>query len=36
MKNILVKFPGKSGKAIAITGHFDTKYFPGPQIRRGG
>ena len=29
MKNILVKFPGKSGKAIAITGHFDTKYFPG-------
>src|SRR5579863_2090569 len=29
MKNILVKFPGKSGRAIAITGHFDTKYFPG-------
>ena len=29
MKNILVKFPGKSGKAIAITGHFDTKFFPG-------
>ena len=29
MKNILVKFPGKSGKAIAITGHFDTKLFPG-------
>src|ERR1700692_4518767 len=23
MKNILVKFPGKSGKAIVITGHFD-------------
>jgi glutaminyl-peptide cyclotransferase len=29
MKNIIAKFPGKSGKAIAITGHFDTKYFPG-------
>jgi glutaminyl-peptide cyclotransferase len=32
MKNILVKFPGKSGKAIAITGHFDTKYFPGRKF----
>ena len=29
MTNIIVKFPGTSGKAIAITGHFDTKYFPG-------
>jgi glutaminyl-peptide cyclotransferase len=29
MKNILVKFPGRSGKAIAITGHYDTKPFPG-------
>jgi glutaminyl-peptide cyclotransferase len=29
MKNIIVKFPGKSGKAIAITGHYDTKPFPG-------
>ena len=29
MKNIIAKFPGKSGRAIAITGHFDTKYFPG-------
>ncbi|MBV8845351.1 MAG: M28 family peptidase [Bryobacterales bacterium] len=29
MKNIIVKFPGSSGRAIAITGHFDTKYFPG-------
>jgi glutaminyl-peptide cyclotransferase len=28
MKNIIVKFPGKSGKAIAITGHYDTKPFP--------
>jgi glutaminyl-peptide cyclotransferase len=29
MKNIIAKFPGKSGRAIAITGHFDTKVFPG-------
>lgn len=29
MKNIIAKFPGKSGRAIAVTGHFDTKYFPG-------
>jgi Zn-dependent M28 family amino/carboxypeptidase len=29
MRNIIVKFPGKSGRAIALTGHFDTKYFPG-------
>lgn len=29
MKNIIAKFPGKSGRAIAITGHFDTKLFPG-------
>ena len=28
MKNIIAKFPGKSGKAIVITGHFDTKLFP--------
>jgi Zn-dependent M28 family amino/carboxypeptidase len=27
MKNIIVKFPGKSGRAIAITGHYDTKPF---------
>jgi len=29
MRNIVAKFPGKSGRAIAITGHFDTKLFPG-------
>lgn len=29
MTNIIAKFPGKSGHAIAVTGHFDTKYFPG-------
>lgn len=25
MENIIAKFPGKSGKAIAISGHYDTK-----------
>lgn len=25
MENIIAKFPGKSGRAIAVTGHFDTK-----------
>ena len=29
MKNIIVKFPSKSGKTIAITGHYDTKPFSG-------
>lgn len=29
MTNIIAKFPGKSGRAIVFTGHFDTKYFPG-------
>jgi Zn-dependent M28 family amino/carboxypeptidase len=29
MKNLIAKFPGKSGRAIVITGHFDTKLFPG-------
>lgn len=28
MENIIAKFPGKSGKAIAITGHYDTKKMP--------
>jgi glutaminyl-peptide cyclotransferase len=32
MKNILVKFPGSSGRAIAITGHFDTKFFPNNRF----
>ncbi len=32
MKNILVKFPGTSGRAIAITGHFDTKDLPGGRF----
>ena len=29
MRNIIAKFPGKSGRAIVITGHFDTKPMPG-------
>ena len=28
MENIIAKFPGKSQKAIAITGHYDTKKIP--------
>src|SRR6266852_2318016 len=29
MKNILARFPGTSGKAVAFTGHYDTKSMPG-------
>lgn len=29
MRNIIAKFPGTSGRAIAITGHYDTKVIPG-------
>ena len=32
MKNIIARFSGKSGKAIAVTGHFDTKTFPGRKF----
>jgi Zn-dependent M28 family amino/carboxypeptidase len=32
MKNILAKFPGKTGRAVVITGHFDTKLFPGRKF----
>jgi glutaminyl-peptide cyclotransferase len=32
MKNIIAKFPGKSGKAEVITGHYDTKLFPGRKF----
>ena len=28
MENIIARFPGKSGKAIAISGHYDTKKMP--------
>lgn len=29
MKNIVAHFPGTSGQAVAITGHYDTKSMPG-------
>jgi len=29
MKNIIARFPGKSGKIVVITGHYDTKSMPG-------
>jgi len=29
MKNILARFSGTSGKAVVITGHYDTKSMPG-------
>lgn len=29
MKNIIARFPGASGRAVAITGHYDTKFMPG-------
>ena len=36
MKNIIARFPGKAPggvrRAIAITGHFDTKFFPGRKF----
>jgi glutaminyl-peptide cyclotransferase len=32
MKNIIAKFAGKSGRAIVITGHYDTKLFPGRKF----
>jgi len=37
MRNIIAKFPGKgrpgsSPQAIAVTGHFDTKYYPGRKF----
>lgn len=29
MRNIIARFPGKSGKAVVFTGHYDTKMMPG-------
>src|SRR5579862_8561197 len=29
MENIIAKFPGKSGKAIVVSGHYDTKKLAG-------
>ena len=28
MENVIVKFPGKSGKAVVVSGHYDTKRIP--------
>ena len=32
MNNIIARFPGSSGRAVAITGHFDTKSIPGVRF----
>jgi Zn-dependent M28 family amino/carboxypeptidase len=29
MRNIMATFPGQSGRAVVVTGHFDTKPMPG-------
>ncbi len=29
MKNIVARFPGASGRIVAVTGHYDTKSMPG-------
>ena len=29
MRNIIAKFPGTTGRAVVVTGHFDTKPMPG-------
>lgn len=29
MRNIVARFPGTSGRAVVITGHYDTKIMPG-------
>lgn len=32
MKNIIARRPGTSGRAVVITGHYDTKLFPGRRF----
>lgn len=32
MENVVAKFPGTSGKAVAITGHYDTKLMTGERF----
>jgi Zn-dependent M28 family amino/carboxypeptidase len=32
MHNIIARFPGSSGRAVAITGHYDTKRIPGVEF----
>lgn len=29
MANVIARFPGSSGRAVAVTGHYDTKIMPG-------
>lgn len=29
MENVIARFPGSSGRAVAVTGHYDTKSIPG-------
>src|SRR5580658_4486967 len=36
MENIIAKFPGKSGRAIAVTGHYDTLRMPRFVGANGG
>ena len=31
MENVICRFPGKSGKAVVFTGHYDTKIMPGAE-----
>ena len=31
MENLICRFPGKSGKAVVFTGHYDTKIMPGGE-----
>lgn len=32
MRNIIARFPGKSGRAVVFTGHYDTKTMPGTNF----
>ncbi|MCC6538689.1 MAG: M28 family peptidase [Bryobacterales bacterium] len=32
MENVICRFPGKSGKAVAFTGHYDSKFLPGENF----
>ncbi len=32
MENVVCRFPGKSGKAVAFTGHYDSKFLPGENF----
>jgi len=35
MTNLILKFPGTTGKAIVVTGDYDTKKQPDGELRRG-